>query len=205
MDEYLESYFEKEGYVTSYRDVDEIKKLVSLLVRRFDSFYILDIGCAKGYFVKYFNLEKSVVSAFGMDISKWAIENYEENVRNNLILADIQDRKTFKWFPYEFILCLETLEHLPKPIDAMKNMSYLLNKKGTVVLSVISDTNKLAERDSTNLFIKNEEWWIEFFKENSFIIDWSNTMWLREQLKNWIYYGSRDWIYFVLKRSDFNE
>lgn len=70
---------------------------------------ILDFGCARGYMVRAFR--KLGYNAGGYDISEWAIENVDPEVKpyvtNNLALA-LPEVMTYDW-----VIAKDVLEHIP--------------------------------------------------------------------------------------------
>lgn len=75
---------------------------------------ILDVGCARGYVVKAFRHLGH--DAYGMDCSKWAIDNADPEAREFLRL---RDRITH---PFDWIIAKDTLEHVPQVEEFIEQM-----------------------------------------------------------------------------------
>ena len=76
---------------------------------------VLDVGCAKGFVVQM--LRDNGVDAWGVDISRYAIETAPESVREFLRVGSVLDLE-FNDDSFDLVACLETLEHLhPDRID----------------------------------------------------------------------------------------
>lgn len=67
---------------------------------------VLDFGCARGYLVKA--LMEHGVSAFGTDVSEWAIKNCHEDVVGR-VFNKLEDCPLF----YDHIFSKDVLEHIP--------------------------------------------------------------------------------------------
>jgi hypothetical protein len=67
---------------------------------------ILDFGCARGYTVKALRILGQ--NAYGIDISKWAIDNADENTKPYLTwtLGSVHSQ-------YDWIIAKDVLEHIP--------------------------------------------------------------------------------------------
>ena len=48
---------------------------------------VLDVGCAKGFFLHDLKIALPGINVKGIDISKYAIENCIETVKNDLLVA----------------------------------------------------------------------------------------------------------------------
>lgn len=75
---------------------------------------VLDVGCGKGYLV--YELTRAVpgISAYGVDISSYAIENAKEEVRSNLVQGSA-DQLPFRDKEFDLVISLEMLHLLPMP------------------------------------------------------------------------------------------
>ena len=73
---------------------------------------ILDIGCGKGYLL--FEIKKIIpdIKIYGLDISKYAIENSKEEIKEFLTLGNA---KNLEWEDnyFDFVLSINTLHCLP--------------------------------------------------------------------------------------------
>ena len=99
---------------------------------------ILDIACGVGYGT-YFLTEngKDIVQAVGVDISGDAIEYAKSNYANQRIIFQEHDAMTFtdeKGF--DFIVSVETLEHIPDPNNLVKRLYGMLRLGGIIIASV---------------------------------------------------------------------
>lgn len=97
---------------------------------------VLDLGCGEGFLISFLPKVKKVV---GIDISQVALERAEEILKNKknveLKWGDAQ-KLNLPDKSFDKIICSETLEHLPDPKKAMKEIHRLLKKNGLAVICV---------------------------------------------------------------------
>lgn len=82
------------------------------LISRYSPVTALDVGCAKGFMVKALSLMG--VDAYGCDVSQWAIDNCEEEVRGKLKQADIRNGLPYPDGSFDLVCSRQTLEHIEK-------------------------------------------------------------------------------------------
>ena len=112
-EEYFNRNSTKSNYIYPFTWEVEGKKSMenaSYIMDNFSPQSFLDIGCAKGFLVKA--LLASGVDAQGCDISKWAIENCESEVKGRLKIADIRDGLPYPDNSFDAVCSLNTLEHI---------------------------------------------------------------------------------------------
>lgn len=69
---------------------------------------ILDFGCARGYLVKA--LRQLEYQAFGFDVSKWALDNADEEVKQYLN-QDVGGEEFLKYSRFDWVIAKDVLEH----------------------------------------------------------------------------------------------
>ena len=118
-----------------FLEIKRLKKIIKLgNINRKDK--ILDLGCGEGFLISLLPKTKKII---GVDISKIALKRAKKLLKHRsdvkLCWGDAQDLK----FPNNFfdkIICSETLEHLPFPEKAMKEIHRLLKKNGIAIISI---------------------------------------------------------------------
>ncbi|WP_035587181.1 class I SAM-dependent methyltransferase [Hippea jasoniae] len=77
-----------------------------------DGCRILDVGCGKGFLL--YELKKLLPSAevAGFDISKYAIDNAKEEIRDNLFVYDAADVYPFGDNEFDLVISITTLHNL---------------------------------------------------------------------------------------------
>ena len=77
-----------------------------------DNASILDIGCAKGFFLHDFKTLYPKSSLSGVDISAYAIENSMESIKQNLQVACVSSLP-FPDNSFDFVLSINSIHNLP--------------------------------------------------------------------------------------------
>lgn len=118
---------------------------------------VLDYGCAKGFMVKAFHWLGR--EAYGCDISEYALSKSDPNISDCL-------SKTLPDRDFHYIICKDTLEHIP-----LKDMRRLLtNFRSNVFFCIVplGDGKKYNipayELDSTHIHRQNLTWWTDLLK-----------------------------------------
>lgn len=92
---------------------------------------MLDVGCGQGYFL---NSIKNAKSRTGVDVSSAAIRILQQNCIDGYecFLPDLNlgDKR------FDIITCFETLEHVVRWKDTIKNMIKYLRDRGYLIISV---------------------------------------------------------------------
>lgn len=155
-------YFEEgDGYFT-YGDAEHFANTAKWLVDEFQPQTVLEIGCAKGYLVKA--LRDLGISAYGCDISEYAINEAPEEVRDYLYLIDITDPEPVTLPKFDLVVSYDTFEHLPE--ELLDNVFAFLDKTGTRFYIQVGTVNTPNwQHDSTHITIKPIEFWQEKFGE----------------------------------------
>lgn len=126
----------------------------------------LDIGCAYGYAVDV--LKSLGYNAFGIDISRYGIRKAKVYA-TDVVVCDVQRTLPFKTRVFDLVTCFEVLEHLPRPLQAIKNM---FNSCKHVM--ICTTPNKTVEKpikkivgdfDRTHISLKAPEEWEEYIKK----------------------------------------
>lgn len=94
--------------------------------------FFLEIGCAQGYYLTK-ALEKSK-NVFGIDISKNFVEKARKSGATTKIASG--EKIPFKNNYFDFVLCTETLEHIPDWKKTIKEIKRVLKKNGKVVITI---------------------------------------------------------------------
>lgn len=77
-----------------------------------DNAKILDVGCGKGFLLYEFKKLHPDSEVIGFDISKYAIENAKEEIKDNLFLHKAQDNFSFKDKEFDLVISITTLHNL---------------------------------------------------------------------------------------------
>jgi ubiquinone/menaquinone biosynthesis C-methylase UbiE len=160
------------GYVYDGRFKHSAKKIINHYKLKKNS-KILEIGCAKGFIIKeFFDLGMKV---YGLDFSKYAINESLSEIKDRLIYWDITRGTTFPNNYFDFIYCKETIPHInikkiPKMIEEIHR---IVKKKTNIFIEIQTSSNKkglskikLWDPTHKTLLLKKE--WIKLFKNNDY-------------------------------------
>jgi len=126
----------------------------------------LVLGCARGYLVRA--LRENGVDAYGVDISRWAIENADSKAKPYLTVSDV-NLLLPKFSPQKFSLtiAMDVLEHIPKPeLTNVINETCRVTAKHILLQVPIFDNGV----DPSHVSIYPESWWRTQFTMHKFEI-----------------------------------
>jgi len=130
---------------------------------------VLDVGCAKGFFLHDLQLALPGVEVRGIDISEYAIENAIESVRSNVSVGDARDLK-FGDDYFDFVISINTLHNLNRE-DCAKALTEIQRVSGGKSFITVDAYRNKLERERmeawnlTALTMMSVSEWKEFFKE----------------------------------------
>jgi len=110
---------------------NRMREIIKLVKRYLPNTLILDVGCGTGLI-----LRKLPNAPVGLDVNPWAIGKARLHApRAQTLIADAE-RLPIRNNILSGIICTETLEHLPKPEEALKEIHRILKKGGILIGSV---------------------------------------------------------------------
>lgn len=182
-----DNYFDEDYYLrgpstgkSNYEDYKWLPEKTMPLVQAIQKYLrmasnstVLDFGCSRGYVVKALRLIG--MDAYGVDISKWAIENCDPDVKG-FVSTD------FNSLLYDYVVTKDTLEHIPYT-ELPKTVNFLLSKTVDSLFIVVP----LTWKDGGDYIYKGDNsdpshqirWclitWLEFLQDinQSFVINGS--------------------------------
>lgn len=130
---------------------------------------ILDFGCAKGYLVKALRLLG--FDAYGVDISEYAIDNSDRDVRNYISHVSMLNALG----SFEAVIAKDVLEHIPyDQIDEVIDQIMSRCEKFFVIVP-LGDGKKYViddyELDSTHIIREDISWWSNKLYRSGSVID----------------------------------
>jgi ubiquinone/menaquinone biosynthesis C-methylase UbiE len=145
-------------YKNNYNILKQIERITSEY--RIDSF--LEVGCAEGYTA---HLIKEI---FGFqvevcDLSSEAINRAGEIYGLEGFVADVQNMEIIKNNSFDLVLCSETIEHVPNPERAFRELKRITKK--ALIITVPAASNKKEKQQfispdepqaHLNIFTKND-------------------------------------------------
>ena len=88
---------------------------------------ILDVGCGKGFLLYEFKKLLPDAILKGFDISKYAVENAKEEIKNNIFVHKAQEPFPFKNKEFDFVVSITTLHNL-----CIRELKQALNERPRV-------------------------------------------------------------------------
>lgn len=105
---------------------------------------ILDVGCGKGYYCSYFTLLGIKGSYMGIDVKKYETWDKQKIKQNDIYDMDIHflvyDAEKLQNLSkrFDFIISIQSLEHIRNDKETVKGMAHCLKKKGYILLTIPS-------------------------------------------------------------------
>ncbi len=168
-----ETYFER-GSETGLNDYSEYdgapwsRAQAEIIAAAFAPATCLDIGCAKGDFVR--EMRTRGVQAFGTDISTYSVASAADDVRGTLCASSIA-ALPFIDDAFDLVVAIEVLEHLPpEAVDAALEELWRVARQ-FVYITVQNTTAAAPEHffaDLTHSTMKPLAWWQERFRRHRF-------------------------------------
>jgi len=121
----------------------------------------LDVGCAYGYGVEV--LKSLGYNAYGTDISKYGIRIAKSFHPSEFLVSDVEGGLPFKENFFDLLICIDVIEHLKRPFQALKNMfaccrnTMLLTTPNRLVEKPIK--KMLSDYDETHISVMTQNEW----------------------------------------------
>ena len=134
----------------------------------------LEVGCAFGWVVDH--LVNLGYDAYGFDISKWAIKNCPEEIKDRLQCHDGLKSKYYPENSFDFIGSFETAEHIAADDvpEWLGNLNFWLRSGGSMFLTVCvgdKDYRGLTDNDESHQTLRPRDWWNEQLTNAGFVLD----------------------------------
>ncbi len=143
--------------------MNNFESIASKIINLFNPETVLDIGCAYGYLVEA--LRSKGVKAYGIDVSEYAVNQADENVKPFLKSMSALDNLPDN-FPkhYDLVVSIEMIEHLYED-DGLKLIEIIASYTDKVLLSSTdSDFD-----NPTHFNVRPKEYWVEQFAKHNFL------------------------------------
>ena len=160
------------GFSYNSRYWSEVVKDFSNYYNLNDSSKILDVGCAKGFMLYDFYKLNSNLDLYGMDISKYAIDNSVPEIKNKLQVANATK------LPYEdnffdLVIAINTIHNLDRDECemALKEISRVSKKNAFITVDAFSNEDEKKRMYAWNLTAKtimSIENWKKFFSDKKY-------------------------------------
>jgi SAM-dependent methyltransferase len=158
---YTEKYFQGGLCHSNYSDyvrdaLGPSNILAETLHRFFTPTSALDVGCAVGFVVK--RLRELGVSAWGCDISDWAVSTAEVPYVRQMDVSILPIQGQF-----DLVYCYDVVEHVPESrLDFMlSNLWQASNKHLLVVPATYAEGVTEDPNEPTHLIFHDRDWWLQ--------------------------------------------
>lgn len=153
---YSRSYFEKYG--TGHVNYNNLKinptfkKIVNEIKYLGFKGKVLDIGCAKGFFLA--ECQKNNFEVYGVDISSYIVNHAKKFLKTNKIYKiDLTSEKlAFKNNYFDIVTMLDSLEHIENPQNALREAYRILKKGGLLHIRLPGFDRGLLEQSHVNFY-----------------------------------------------------
>jgi len=109
---------------------------------------LLDVGCAKGFFVKM--ALGAGYDAYGIDFSEYAISKARDIVGNRAQKIDIEKTNPYPSESFDIITAWDFIEHLRDPETFLKKAGTMLKPKGYLFLTTVNYSSLIARLMRSN-------------------------------------------------------
>jgi len=155
------SGYPPEGYEQAHASWEKHLRIAQSLLG--ESIKWLDVGCAYGYLIE--EAEQLGIEAFGLDISEYALRQHTP-ARGRLVHSDAVVLP-FVDESLDIVSAFDLLEHLDRPIAALKELRRVLRPNGLLFLSS-PDPYSFPGEEPTHVHERPPSYWVERLKESGF-------------------------------------
>lgn len=106
---------------------------------------ILDVGCGEGFFLIRLLVECDPSSLYGIDISRFDVENAAINCPSANLICSCAENLPFKNETFQNIVCSEVLEHVINPRKTLREIARVLRINGKVGISTPNPSSLLVK------------------------------------------------------------
>ncbi|NWF56760.1 MAG: class I SAM-dependent methyltransferase [Syntrophaceae bacterium] len=137
---YTKDYFRRWGGEKMQEEVRNLKKLTfRRILARIEKYSkpgrILDIGCAKGYFLE--EAAERGWDPFGIDINPDAIRVAGQRFEGRVLMGRVEDLPD-RFDRFDVLAATDVIEHTPRPYDFLIAARRLLQDGGLIVLTTVN-------------------------------------------------------------------
>ena len=130
---------------------------------------VLDVGCAKGFFLHDLQEALPGISVNGIDISQYAIENAIGTVKSRVVVGDARNL-LFKDNSFDLVMSINTIHNLNLSdcAKALKEIQRVSGGKAFITVDAYRnevEKERMEAWNLTALTMMSVEQWKDFFKE----------------------------------------
>lgn len=137
---------------------------------------LLDVGCAKGFMLYDISMMIPGISVRGIDISKYAIENAIEDIKDFVQIADACNLP-FKDKSFDIVISINTIHNLEKQdlVKALQEIERVSRRGSFITVDAYRNDEEHQRMINWNLTAKtimHVDEWINFFKKHGYTGDY---------------------------------
>ncbi|MCK4352482.1 class I SAM-dependent methyltransferase [candidate division WOR-3 bacterium] len=134
-----DNFWQNKSNINQYLEVNRIDfyKEVIDKIQPYLKGKIIDVGCGTGDFLRLLkNKYPSCLEIFGSDISDASIERCKNIIPDGKFIQSDIFHLNFKDKYFDVVICMELLEHIEFPHDALKELTRICKTNGYAILTV---------------------------------------------------------------------
>lgn len=98
--------------------------------------HVADIGCGPGFVLKALSTMKGIDALYGVDFSRSSIKRCREEYPGGIFLMGDIYHLACPNDSFDVVICMETLEHLERAPEAIRELFRICRKGGHVIITV---------------------------------------------------------------------
>jgi 2-polyprenyl-3-methyl-5-hydroxy-6-metoxy-1,4-benzoquinol methylase len=153
--------------------VPSAKAFVNILMNHFNPKSVIDMGCGRGVYLKFF--KDKGVEVYGTDGSKYAGTKLRIAKKEFAVVDLRKDYNPIK--RYDLCLCIAVGEHTPE--STSKILVNTLTKCSDTIIFVSADKGCGG---SDHINEQSKEYWLQLFDENDYYCDETETETLKKEM-----------------------
>ncbi len=130
-EKYYEHYWEEEHIQRGMEYYDLRYNHIKSFIRPGDKMKVLDVGGGNGQFLEWLGVNNGTV----LDISKSGLKEARQRGYRT-VQADAQKKYPVPENSFDAVICFETIEHIEKPVDMLRQIKRCLRPGGVLVLGI---------------------------------------------------------------------
>ncbi len=168
---YLKKFYQDKYDDESYRPSNGVGTWGRILSKNYhrNQRRILDVGCGLGIAIR--EMAKVGFQAYGVDLAN---AHWNKNGLNNRCLVANAKDIPFKGDSFDFVLCSDVLEHIPK-WDIRETLNEIKRVGSKYFLFIVSKTDEKLPINGniyTHITIESDSWWEKAFEMAKYTILW---------------------------------
>lgn len=136
---------------------------------------ILELGCAKGYFLREFYEHLKNKENIGLDISSYAVKNGDRKVKDNLLVGNMKELPFEKNY-FDLVInvhSLHSIMDINEVKKCLKEMSRVVKNKKNIFIMVGAFSNKKEKENLDNWGVLTATYlstkdWLKLFKKTGY-------------------------------------